>query len=211
MPFKRFVEVGRVCLVTYGPYEGKLCVILNVIDQSHVLVDGTPAGDAGTPRMGISLKRVMLTDLKVPIKLNATAKCAACAPHPRSPRSRCALMPVGYLCAAGVQRISASAGRWMCAVGCLSLDCVPFLCANLFVFMTRFQASLIACRSRPCCAGNSRWRGMKRALWQHGRRAAGQRKGSVTRFVKCSPISNASRLCLRARSVLTLVLRKCEG
>lgn len=74
MPFKRFVEVGRVCLVTYGPYEGKLCVILNVIDQSHVLVDGTPAGDAGTPRMGISLKRVMLTDLKVPIKLNATAK-----------------------------------------------------------------------------------------------------------------------------------------
>jgi len=74
MPFKRFVEVGRLCLVTYGPMEGKLCVVVNIIDQSHVLVDGTPAGDAGTPRMGMSLKRMMLTDLKVPIKLNATAK-----------------------------------------------------------------------------------------------------------------------------------------
>jgi hypothetical protein len=87
MPFKRFVEVGRVCLVTYGPLEGKLCVVVNMIDQSHVLVDGTCAGDAGTPRMGMSLKRVMLTDLKVPIKLNASAKCvtACCTPcclHP---------------------------------------------------------------------------------------------------------------------------------
>lgn len=92
MPFKRFVEVGRLCLVTYGPMEGKLCVVVNIIDQSHVLVDGTPAGDAGTPRMGMSLKRMMLTDLKVPIKLNATAKCVAafCTP--------CCLDPALRLC-----------------------------------------------------------------------------------------------------------------
>jgi hypothetical protein len=91
MPFKRFVEVGRVCLVTFGPMEGKLCVIVNMIDQSHVLVDGTPAGDAGTPRMGMALQRVMLTDLKVPIKLNATAKCVPAHCQPASGTAPCCL------------------------------------------------------------------------------------------------------------------------
>jgi len=80
MPFKRFVEVGRVGLITYGPDEGKLCTIINMIDQSHVLIDGTPAGAAGCARQGMALKRIMLTDLKVGIKLNATAKCVAALP-----------------------------------------------------------------------------------------------------------------------------------
>ena len=34
--FKRFVEIGRVALINTGPNEGKLCVIIDVIDQRKV-------------------------------------------------------------------------------------------------------------------------------------------------------------------------------
>ena len=85
MTFKRFVEVGRVCLITYGPNEGKLCTIINMIDQGHVLVDGTGAGEAGCTRMGISVKRLMLTDLTVSISLNSTRKCDRPPPPPPTP------------------------------------------------------------------------------------------------------------------------------
>ena len=31
MTYKRFVEVGRVALICYGPETGKLCTIINVL------------------------------------------------------------------------------------------------------------------------------------------------------------------------------------
>lgn len=34
--FKRFVEIGRVAFVAFGPYEGKLVAIVDVIDQNRV-------------------------------------------------------------------------------------------------------------------------------------------------------------------------------
>ncbi|KAI3855401.1 hypothetical protein MKX03_025359 [Papaver bracteatum] len=34
MPFKRYVEIGRVALVNYGECYGKLVVIVDVIDQN---------------------------------------------------------------------------------------------------------------------------------------------------------------------------------
>ena len=34
--FKKFVEVGRVALINDGPDQGKLCVILDVVDQRRV-------------------------------------------------------------------------------------------------------------------------------------------------------------------------------
>ncbi len=37
--YKRFVEIGRVALVNEGPDQGKLCVILDVIDQRRVRDD----------------------------------------------------------------------------------------------------------------------------------------------------------------------------
>ncbi|KAG5554288.1 hypothetical protein RHGRI_011973 [Rhododendron griersonianum] len=37
MPFKRYVEVGRVALVNYGNEYGKLVVIVDVIDQNRRL------------------------------------------------------------------------------------------------------------------------------------------------------------------------------
>ncbi len=34
--YKRFVEVGRVALINEGPDQGKLCVIIDVVDQKRV-------------------------------------------------------------------------------------------------------------------------------------------------------------------------------
>ena len=85
MSFVRFVEIGRVCLITYGPDIGKLCTIVNVIDNNRVLVDG-PEELTGCHRHAINLKRVQLTDIKVGIKLNCSKKCAA-RPRDTPPRA----------------------------------------------------------------------------------------------------------------------------
>lgn len=37
--FKRFVEIGRVAYVAFGPHEGKLVAIVDVIDQNRVRTD----------------------------------------------------------------------------------------------------------------------------------------------------------------------------
>ena len=34
--FNRFVEVGRVAYVAFGPDEGKLCAIVDIIDGTRV-------------------------------------------------------------------------------------------------------------------------------------------------------------------------------
>ena len=36
MPFKRYVEVGRVASINYGDEYGKLVVITDVVDQNRV-------------------------------------------------------------------------------------------------------------------------------------------------------------------------------
>ena len=38
MPFKRYVEIGRVAFVNYGEEYGKLVVIVDVIDQNRVII-----------------------------------------------------------------------------------------------------------------------------------------------------------------------------
>lgn len=34
--FKRYVEIGRVAYISYGPHAGKLVAIVDVIDQNRV-------------------------------------------------------------------------------------------------------------------------------------------------------------------------------
>ncbi|CAM9519576.1 unnamed protein product [Ascophyllum nodosum] len=68
--FKRFVEIGRVALISYGPHEGKLAVIIDVVDNNKALVDGP---DTGVPRQMIPFKRLALTDFTLPIQRNARA------------------------------------------------------------------------------------------------------------------------------------------
>ncbi|KAL8158350.1 large ribosomal subunit protein eL14z-like [Apium graveolens] len=67
MPFKRYVEIGRVALVNYGKDYGKLVVIVDVIDQNRALVD---APDMVRGQM--NFKRLTLTDITVDI--NRTPK-----------------------------------------------------------------------------------------------------------------------------------------
>jgi large subunit ribosomal protein L14e len=64
MVFTRFVEIGRVAMINFGQDFGKLCVIVNIVDTRRVLVDGP---ETGVSRQVIGLKRLSLTDMKVPI------------------------------------------------------------------------------------------------------------------------------------------------
>merc|ERR1712000_743287 len=63
MVFKRFVEIGRVAVINYGPDAGKLCVIIDVLDQNRAFIDG-PSSITGVQRQAIPFKRLALTDLK---------------------------------------------------------------------------------------------------------------------------------------------------
>ena len=73
MVFKRYVEVGRVVLVNYGPDAGKLATIIDIVDQNKCLIDG-PQDITGVSRQVISYKRIALTDLTVKIQMNARQK-----------------------------------------------------------------------------------------------------------------------------------------
>ncbi|MEQ2193554.1 hypothetical protein XENOCAPTIV_003314 [Xenoophorus captivus] len=63
--FKRFVEIGRVAYISFGPHAGKLVAIIDVIDQNRALVDGPCTG---VKRQAMPFKCMQLTDyvIKVP-------------------------------------------------------------------------------------------------------------------------------------------------
>ena len=73
MTFKRFVEVGRIVLINYGPDKGKLATIIDIVDQNKCLIDG-PAELTGVTRQVISYTRIALTDFTVKIQMNARQK-----------------------------------------------------------------------------------------------------------------------------------------
>ena len=62
--FSRFVEIGRVALINYGPDAGKLATIIDVVDSRRVLIDG-PQSITEVARQVINVKRLSLTDIKV--------------------------------------------------------------------------------------------------------------------------------------------------
>ena len=68
MVFRRFVEVGRVIIVNYGPLVGKLAVIVDILTTTKVLVQGLKGG---IKRQELSLRRVTLTDYKIDVKSGA--------------------------------------------------------------------------------------------------------------------------------------------
>merc|ERR1711964_357760 len=73
MGYTRFVEIGRVALINMGPDAGKLCVILEVIDQGRVLVDG-PSTVTGVARQSMPIKRIALTEIKIKVTRGARLK-----------------------------------------------------------------------------------------------------------------------------------------
>merc|ERR1712212_51905 len=71
MVFKRYVEIGRVAYVSFGPQEGKLVAIVNVIDQNRALVDGPCTG---VRRQAMPFKRMQLTDYVIKVPHSARQK-----------------------------------------------------------------------------------------------------------------------------------------
>jgi large subunit ribosomal protein L14e len=62
MHFKRFLEVGRLVLVNFGPSRGKIGVIIDLIDKNRTLIDGWVG------RQIINNKRITLT--RTIVKIN---------------------------------------------------------------------------------------------------------------------------------------------
>jgi len=71
--FDRFVEPGRLALITYGPCAGKMCTIIDIVDQKRVVVDG-PEKTTGVRRHMMPIRRLSLTDFKVSIPRGAREK-----------------------------------------------------------------------------------------------------------------------------------------
>merc|ERR1712215_521624 len=72
MPFKYFVEVGRVVFLDKGPHAEKLAVIVDVIDGTRALIDG-PCSDV--PRQEYRFGHLQLTKWVVKIQRGESEKC----------------------------------------------------------------------------------------------------------------------------------------
>merc|ERR1711935_468910 len=64
MVYAKFVEIGRVAYIAFGPDAGKLAVIVDVIDQNRALIDGPASGVA---RRQCSFKFLHLTEYVIKI------------------------------------------------------------------------------------------------------------------------------------------------
>ena len=65
------VDIGRICLKTYGREIGEKCVIVDVIDKSYVLVTG-PKKVNGVKRRRANVKHLEVTKDAVKIKQGAS-------------------------------------------------------------------------------------------------------------------------------------------
>ena len=52
------LRLGRVVYVNYGPISGKIAVVVDIINENRIVVDGPGLGVA---RQAVSVKRVVLT------------------------------------------------------------------------------------------------------------------------------------------------------
>jgi len=62
MGYNKFIQVGRVARINYGPLEGKLATIVDILNDKRVLVDGTDI-----QRQIIPVRRLQLTSQVVKI------------------------------------------------------------------------------------------------------------------------------------------------
>merc|ERR1712228_1038164 len=59
--------------ITYGPCAGKMCTVIDIVDQKRVVVDG-PESLTGVRRHMMPIKRLSLTDFKTTIPRGAREK-----------------------------------------------------------------------------------------------------------------------------------------
>uniref|UniRef100_A0A4W5QT91 Large ribosomal subunit protein eL14 n=1 Tax=Hucho hucho TaxID=62062 RepID=A0A4W5QT91_9TELE len=69
--FKRYVEIGRVAYISFGPHAGSLVAIVDVIDQNRALVDGPCTG---VKRQSMPFKCMQLTDYVIKVPHSARQK-----------------------------------------------------------------------------------------------------------------------------------------
>jgi large subunit ribosomal protein L14e len=72
------VQIGRVCYINFGPEQGKLCVIVDVLDLKRAIVDCQPTGVA---RQQMPFTRLSLTEFVIPVARNAKSSKVAKAFH----------------------------------------------------------------------------------------------------------------------------------
>merc|ERR1712194_649670 len=60
-------------VITYGPCSGKMCTVIDIVDQKRVVVDG-PESLTGVRRHMMPVKRLALTDFKTTIPRGAREK-----------------------------------------------------------------------------------------------------------------------------------------
>lgn len=61
MGYNKFVQVGRVVRINYGPLEGKLATIVDILTDKRVLVDGEDIQRQVIPISRIQLTKQLLT------------------------------------------------------------------------------------------------------------------------------------------------------
>uniref|UniRef100_A0A4D5R944 Large ribosomal subunit protein eL14 n=1 Tax=Scolopendra viridis TaxID=118503 RepID=A0A4D5R944_SCOVI len=71
MPFSKFIEIGRIAFIAFGHDRGKICAIVDVIDQNRALVDG-PCSNVS--RQPISFKRLHLTKFRIKFPHSASTR-----------------------------------------------------------------------------------------------------------------------------------------
>ncbi|XP_075683259.1 large ribosomal subunit protein eL14 [Rhinoderma darwinii] len=76
MVFKRYVQIGRVAYVSFGPHAGKLVAIVDVIDQNRALVDGPCTA---VRRQSMPFKCMQLTNFVLKFPHSARQKCVRVA------------------------------------------------------------------------------------------------------------------------------------
>jgi large subunit ribosomal protein L14e len=65
------IEIGRICVKTYGREAGRKCVIIDIVDENFVLVTG-PKNISGVRRRKVNINHIEVLDAKVPINKGAS-------------------------------------------------------------------------------------------------------------------------------------------
>jgi len=71
MTFKKLVQTGRIARCARGKYKGKLVAIVDVIDQTRVLIDGPLSG---VPRQQYPVSHLFLTKFRVKFPFTAPTR-----------------------------------------------------------------------------------------------------------------------------------------
>lgn len=76
--FTRFVEVGRVAYINYGPDFGKLCTIVDIIDGKRVFVHQVCSNDQvliDGPTTGVKRQQISVLPLLFVVLMNRLSVC----------------------------------------------------------------------------------------------------------------------------------------